>query len=159
MKRIFNVGFVAALFAFVFALSACGFLGFEKVSTETGESEWELNVDKGQENLDTAKDVAAGVSAAVSAASPSAGATLSVVANGVLALISGILGLVGIVQRNKNAGLLETVKQTTAAAGEIIADEDILKFVEKVKEIQTANGVRDAVKASLTDEENIANKI
>ena len=157
--------FIVALFvcAFVANLAACGFLGFEKVET-TGENgnpeyEWTLNVEKGQENLESAKEAAAGVSAAVSVASPSAGTTFSVVMNGVLALVSGILGIVGIVQKTKNAGLLETGKQTTAAAGEIIANEDIQKFVETVKEIQTENGVREAVRASLTAEENIANKI
>lgn len=146
--------------AFGTSLSACSWLGIEKtVNEETQQTEWTIDTEKGQANVAEAKKVAEGAAAAVSTVSPSVGTTVSVVANGVLAIVGGVLGVIGVIQRKKNDGLLETIKESAIAAASVLDDEDLKKFIEEIKKIQTANGVREYVRATLKDGENIAARL
>ena len=62
-------------------------------------------------------------------------------------------------QRKKNDGLLETIKESAIAAASVLDDEDLKKFIEEIKKIQTANGVREYVRSTLKDGENIAARL
>lgn len=162
-ETIWHVAFVAlviALGAVCTLNTSCSWLGIEKtVNEETQQTEWTIDTEKGQANVAEAKKVADGAAATISTVSPSVGTTVSVIANGVLAIVGGILGVIGVAQRKKNDGLLETIKESAIAAASVLDDEDLKKFIEEIKKIQTANGVREYVRATLKDGENIAARL
>lgn len=159
-KQKLNAILAAAALVVATTFTGCGFLGIEKtLNEETGAAEWTLDVDKGQSNIAEAKTIASGTAATVSTFSPSAGEVISVICNGVLAILSGGLVVAGAIQRRKNDGLLETLKESAIAAANALDDEDLKKFIDEIKKIQTANGVRDYVRANLKDGENIAARL
>lgn len=144
--------------ASLLTLSGCSYLGFmEKTTynedgTTTTERVWDAEYAK--YNADKTADM---VEKAAGATGLS-GSVLSIVLNGVLAIVSGGLGIVAEWQRRDKNNLLSTLKTTVKAAGDILDNEKVEEFVDKVKEIQNENSTRSVVKNSLTTEENIAAK-